>query len=71
MRHLPNPEHPPYVSDRLSAISNLPAQFLIGACVMAVIMIALSFADFMPTDEETARIVDARTIGTVGLTAQN
>lgn len=59
MHHLSSSERPHYVSDRLSAISNVPMQFLVGAGVMVTILTASSFADFAEKSE-AAGFVDAQ-----------
>lgn len=60
MQHLPSPEHPPFVSDRLSAVSNVPMQFLASVGTVAVILLGATLADSTVTGEGTARFVDAQ-----------
>jgi hypothetical protein len=59
MRHLSSSERPHYVSDRLSAISNVPMQFLVSAGLVVTILTAASFADFAEKSE-AAWFVDAQ-----------
>jgi hypothetical protein len=59
MYHVSSSERPHYVSDRLSAIHNVPMQFLVSAGVVATILTAASFADF-EEKSEAAGFVDAR-----------
>ena len=59
MRHLSTSERPHYVSDRLSAISNVPMQFLVSVGVVMTILTAASFADFAEKNE-AAEFVDAQ-----------
>lgn len=42
MRHLSGSESPRYVSDRLSAVSNVPMQFMVSAGIVATILITAS-----------------------------
>lgn len=65
MRHLPDQDTPLYVSDRLSAVSNVPTQLLVSAGVMAVILAVTSLTDFMPTRGETAGFVDTETTSSI------
>jgi len=60
MHHHPDPDHPLYVSDRLSAVSNIPMQFLVSVGIVAVILVAASLADFMPTSDGSVGFVDAQ-----------
>jgi hypothetical protein len=60
MRHLSRSESPRYVSDRLSAVSNVPMQFLVSAGIVAVILVAALLTDFMPTNDGSAGFVDAQ-----------
>lgn len=64
MRHLSRSESPRYVSDRLSAVSNVPMQFLVSAGVVATIFVTASLAGLMPKKHEAAR-VDAQTTASV------
>lgn len=59
MRHLSSSERPHYVSDRLSAISDVPMQFLVSAGVLVTILTVASFADFAEK-REAAGFVDAQ-----------
>jgi hypothetical protein len=59
MRHLSSLERPHYVSDRLSAISNVPMQFLVSAGVVVAILTAASFAD-LAEKSEAAGFVDTQ-----------
>lgn len=61
MRHLPHSECPRYVSDRLSAVSNVPMQFLASAGLVATILVIVSLADLMPKRRAAAG-VDAQTV---------
>jgi hypothetical protein len=58
MQHLPNPEHPPFVSDRLSAVSDVPMQFLVSVGIVAVILIAATLADFIPEGNGAPGFID-------------
>jgi hypothetical protein len=60
MHHLPDPDNPLYVSDRLSAVSNIPMQFLVSVGIVAVILVAASLTDFMPTSDGSSGFVDAQ-----------
>jgi hypothetical protein len=68
MQHLPNPEHPPFVSDRLSAVSNVPMQFLLSVGMVAVILLGATLADSTATGEGTSRFVDAQQTASVDAT---
>lgn len=69
MRHFPDPELPAYVSDRLSAVSGIPMQFLMSVGLVAVIMVAASLTDFIPKTNGAAGFADAqRAIPAVGAT---
>jgi hypothetical protein len=68
MHHLPDPDKPLYVSDRLSAVSNIPIQFLVSVAMVAVILVAASLTDFMPTSDGSAGFVDAQKTASVSST---
>jgi hypothetical protein len=71
MRHLSNPEHPPFVSDRLSAVSNVPMQFVVSFGIVTVILIAAALTDFIPRSDGAAGFVDAqKTASVAGVTAR-
>lgn len=69
MHHLPDPDKPLYVSDRLSAVSNIPMQFLVSVAIVAVILAATSLTDFMPTSGGSAGLVDTQKTASVSATA--
>lgn len=69
MRHLHDPEIPAYVSDRLSAVSGIPMQFLMSVALVAVIMAAGSLTDSIPNTDEAVGFADAQsTTSAVGTT---
>jgi hypothetical protein len=72
MRHLRDQDTPHYVSDRLSAVSNVPTQLLVSVGVTAVILAVTSLTDFMPTRGEAVGFVDTETTSSiVDTTGQN
>jgi hypothetical protein len=64
MRPLSGSESPRYVSDRLSAVSNVPMQFLVSAGMAATILTATSFADLAKRGEAVG-FVDAQQTASV------
>lgn len=70
MRHLSGSDIPRYVSDRLSAVSNVPMQFLVSAGMVATILAATSFADFLPGSDGAAGLVDAQKTASINATAR-
>jgi hypothetical protein len=72
MDHLSNPEQPAYVADRVSAVSNVPMQFLMSVGMVAVILVAASLTDAIPAGEGMAGLPDAQTTSSiVGRTARS
>ncbi|MCV3207364.1 hypothetical protein OHD62_11995 [Mesorhizobium sp. YC-39] len=70
MRHLSGSESPRYVSDRLSAVSNVPMQFLVSAGVVATILSTASLT--VPGGGETVGFVDAQqTAAVIRVTERN
>jgi hypothetical protein len=69
MRYLPNPEHPLFVSDRLSAVSNVPMQFLVSVGILSVILIAAALTDLLPNSDRAAGLADAQRIAAMNTTA--
>jgi hypothetical protein len=67
MRHLPDSERPSYVSDRLSAVSHVPMQFLMSIGIGAVMLTAISLADLAPPKEGAAGFVSAEHTSSVDL----
>jgi hypothetical protein len=68
MYHPPDPDKPLYVSDRLFAVSNIPMQFLVSVAMVAVVLIAASLTDFIPTSDGSAGFVDAQKTASVSAT---
>jgi hypothetical protein len=60
MHVLPDPEHPAYVVDRLSAVSNVPRQFLMSVGMVAVMLLVVSLTDFTAKSDGPAGFVDAQ-----------
>jgi hypothetical protein len=56
MDHLSNPEQPAYVADRVSAVSNVPMQFLMSVGMVAVILVAASLTDAILAGEGAAAV---------------
>jgi hypothetical protein len=56
MDHLSNPEQPAYVADRVSAVSNVPMQFLMSVGMVAVILVAASLTDAISAGEGAAAV---------------
>jgi hypothetical protein len=52
MDHLSNPEQPAYVADRVSAVSNVPMQFLMSVGMVAVILVAALLTDAISAGED-------------------
>jgi hypothetical protein len=69
MHHLHDPDNPLYVSDRLSAVSNIPTQFLVSLGIATVILVAASLPEFMPTSDESVGFVDTQKTASVSATA--
>ncbi len=69
MHHLCDPDNPLYVSDRLSAVSNIPTQFLVSLGIATVILVAASLPEFMPTSDGSAGFVDTQKTASVSATA--
>lgn len=65
MRNLSPPEHPRFVTDRLSAVSNVPMQWLLSVCIAAAILSGGALADFVPETDETAAFVDVQKTASV------
>jgi hypothetical protein len=65
MHHLRDPDNPLYVSDRLSAVSNIATQFLVSVGIVAVILVAASLPDFMPTSDGSVGFVDTQKTASV------
>jgi hypothetical protein len=65
MRVLPEPDYPSFVSDRLSAVSNVPTQFLVSVGMVTVILIAATLADNIPNTDGAAGFVDAQKTASV------
>ena len=57
MSHLPKPDYPPFVSERLTAVTNVPMQFLVSVGIATVILIV---ADFISNSDEVAELVDVQ-----------
>lgn len=68
MPHLSDPDHPPFVSDRLLAVSNVPMQFLASVGIVAVILIGAALADFIPKTDGAAWFVDTQKTASVNVT---
>ena len=71
MRHLSTSERPRYVSDRLSAISNVPMQFLVSVGVVVTILTAASFADFAKKREAAGFVNAQRTASIFSVADRN
>lgn len=70
MRHLSDSESPRYVSDRLSAVGNVPMQFLVSAGIVATILTTASLT--VPGSGKTVGFVDAQqTASVVRVTERN
>lgn len=67
MRHLPDSEHPSYVSDRLSAVSHVPMQYLMSIGIGAVMLTAISLADSTLPNDGAEGFVDAQQTGSVSV----
>lgn len=65
MRVLPDPDCPSFVSDRLSAVSNVPTQFLVSVGMVTVILIVATLADFIPNTDGAADFVDVQETASV------
>ena len=70
MRQLSGSDSPRYVSDRLSAVSNVPMQFLVSAGVVATILTATSFADLAKKGEAVGSVDAQQTASIVRATEQ-
>ena len=68
MGHLPNPDYPPFVSERLSAVTNVPMQFLVSVGIATVILIA---ADFTSNGDEAAGFVDVQRTASISASAKS
>lgn len=64
-------ESPRYVSDRLSAVSNVPMQFLVSAGMAATILAATSFADLAKRGEAVGFVDAQQTASVVRATERN
>jgi hypothetical protein len=69
MRHLPESEHPLFVSDRLAAVSHVPTQFLVSVGIAVVILFAAPLADTVPSSDGAAGLVDLQETASVSSTA--
>jgi hypothetical protein len=68
MGHLPNADYPPFVSERLSAVTNVPMQFLVSVGIATVILIVTNFTS---NGEEAAGFVDVRTTASISASANS